>query len=85
VKSPLVDACEKVAAGAGGTSGMLVEDRQAISERYARSLPVLYRTRSAERRCFRVIMSGWARPGDYVFMFCTSKGNLFVRAAWKNA
>jgi hypothetical protein len=37
LKSAFVDACAKVAAGAGGNSGMLVEDRQAISERYAKS------------------------------------------------
>ena len=36
VKSPLVDACEKVAACAGGELRVLVEDRQTISEMYAR-------------------------------------------------
>ena len=78
LKSPFVDVCAKVAAGAGGNSGMLVEDRHAISERYARSMPVLYRGRPAERCRFRVIMGGRDqrfRTRDYVCMFCSSYGS----------
>jgi hypothetical protein len=40
VKSSLGDACEKVAAAAGGNFRMLVEDGQTISKMYARS-PVM--------------------------------------------
>jgi len=60
---------------------MLVVDRQAISERVARSMPVLHRDRLAAVYCSHVIMGGrrrWSRPRDYVHTFCATEGNLFI-------
>jgi hypothetical protein len=71
---------------ADGTSGMLVEDRQAVSERYARS-PVRYRKWLAVGvPCSRYYgrRERLVSPRDCVCTFCMNKGSLFSPAAWVN-